>query len=149
VAVGDMKTQEFIDRLDETRIVAEIGAAERRTSGEIRIFVSHCKVEDAMAQARRHFEKLGMTRTRHRNAVLIYFAPRARKFAVIGETGIHEKCGTVFWEEAVAEIGEHLRAERFTDAVLHAVRKVGNLLAEHFPAEPGDGNELPDEILHD
>jgi len=144
-----MKTQEFLDRLDEAKIVAEIAAAERQTSGEIRVFVSHYKPDDAVARARQRFEKLGMARTRHRNAVLIYFAPRARKFAVVGDTGVHEKCGTAFWEEAVAEIGEHLRADRFTEAVLHAVRKIGALLARHFPPEPGDANELPDEILRD
>jgi len=144
-----MKAQEFIDRLDEAKIVAAIAAAEQTTSGEIRVFVSGKKPHHTMARARQRFEKLGMTRTRHRNAVLIYFAPRVRQFAVIGDTGIHEKCGTAFWEEAVAEIGEHLRADRFTEAVLHTVEKVGTLLARHFPAEPDDRNELPDDILRD
>jgi len=144
-----MKHKEFIDRLDDAKIVAEIAAAEQRTSGEIRVFISRRTPDDAMARARRRFEKLGMTRTRHRNAVLIYFAPRVHKFAVVGDRGIHEKCGDAFWDEAVAEIGEHLRAERFTDAVLHAVDKVGALLAEHFPATPGDAHHLPNEIERD
>ncbi|MEI9895632.1 MAG: hypothetical protein WDN28_17520 [Chthoniobacter sp.] len=90
-----------------------------------------------------------MTRTRHRNAVLIYFAPVVHKFAVVGDSGVHEKCGPAFWEETVAEIGTHLRGERFTEAVQHAVRKVGALLAEHFPAEHGGANELPDDLLRD
>jgi uncharacterized membrane protein len=144
-----MKAHEFINRLDEAKIVEEIAAAERNTSGEIRVFISRRKPEDAFARARERFEKLGMTRTRHRNAVLIYFAPRVRKFAVIGDRGIHEKCGDAFWEETVAEIGTHLRGERFTEAVQHAVRKVGALLAEHFPIEPGDQHELPNEIESD
>jgi uncharacterized membrane protein len=144
-----MKVHEFINRLDESAIVAEIAAAEQKTSGEIRVFISRRTPEDALARARQRFEKLGMTRTRHRNAVLIYFAPRVRKFAVVGDAGIHEKCGAAFWEETVAEIGQHMHAERFTEAVQHAVRKVGALLARHFPAEPGDANELPNNLLHD
>jgi uncharacterized membrane protein len=144
-----MKTQEFISHLDESRIVAEIATAEKNTSGEIRIFISRRTPDDAVARARQRFEKLGMTRTRYRNGVLIYFAPRVRKFAVIGDSGVHEKCGSAFWEETVAEIGEHLRGERFTEAVVHAVRKVGAVLAQHFPAEPGDVNELPNEIERD
>jgi uncharacterized membrane protein len=144
-----MKAEEFIDRLHDATIVAEIAAAELRTSGEIRIFISRRAPEDAMVRARQRFEKLGMTRTRHRNAVLIYFAPRVHKFAVVGDQGIHEKCGDAFWDEAVAEIGQHLRAERFTDAVVHAVRKVGALLAQHFPPEPGSSHELPNEIERD
>jgi len=146
---GNMKPEEFIDRLDDARIVAEITAAEQRTSGEIRVFISRRTPDDAMARARQRFEKLGMTRTPHRNGVLIYFAPRVHKFAVVGDRGIHEKCGDAFWDEAVAEIGVHMRADRFTDAVVHAVRKVGVLLAEHFPADPGDADHLPNEIERD
>lgn len=144
-----MKTSDFFNRLDEAKIVAEIAAAEKQTSGEIRVFVSSRTPDDAVARARERFEKLGMTRTRHRNAVLIYFAPRVQKFAVIGDSGIHEKCGDAFWQETVAEIGGHLRAEHFTEAVQHAVRKVGALLAQHFPAEPGDADELPNDLLRD
>lgn len=146
---GDMKAREFIDRLDESKIVAEIAAAERNTSGEIRVFISRRTPEDVVARARERFEKLGMTRTRHRNAVLIYFAPRVRKFAVIGDRGVHEKCGEAFWEETVAEIAGELRAERFTEAVQDAVRKIGALLAAHFPPEPGNANELPNDLLRD
>lgn len=144
-----MKTSDFFSKLDETRIVAEIAVAEKQTSGEIRVFVSSRTPEDAVARARERFEKLGMTRTRQRNAVLIYFAPRVQKFAVIGDRGIHEKCGDAFWQETVAEIGAHLRADHFTEAVQHAVRKVGALLAQHFPPEPGDVNELPNDLLRD
>jgi len=144
-----MKTHEFISRLDETKIVAEIAAAEKQTSGEIRVFISRKSPADALVRARERFEKLGMSRTRHRNGVLIYFAPRVQKFAVIGDSGIHEKCGDAFWQETVAEIGAHLRADHFTEAVQHAVRKVGALLAQHFPAEPGDINELPNDLLKD
>jgi uncharacterized membrane protein len=144
-----MKHSAFIDHLDEAKIVAEIAAVEQQTSGEIRVFVSRRTPDDPVARARERFEKLGMTHTRHRNGVLIYFAPRVHKFAVVGDTGIHEKCGAAFWEETVAEIREHLRGERFTDGVLHAVRKVGAVLAKHFPAEPGTAHELPNDIARD
>lgn len=143
---GDsMKTRDFLHQLDEPRVVAAIREAERRSTGEIRVFVSAREVEDALARATRRFEKLGMTQTREHNAVLLYFAPRSRKFAVVGDAGIHEKCGASFWEEAVAAIGEELRAGRCTDAVVRGVEKVGALLAQHFPGSGGE-NELPDRI---
>ena len=120
----------------------------RENAGEIRVFVTTREAADPLDRARRRFEKLGMTATRERNAVLLYFAPRSRKFAVLGDAGIHEKCGVAFWEEAVAEIGAQLRAEQFTDAIVLGVRKVGALLAEHFPGS-GGANEIPDVIEHD
>jgi uncharacterized membrane protein len=86
-----MKPREFISHLDEARIVAAITEAERNTSGEIRVYVSHKKREDALAAAHFRFRKLRMASTRHRNAVLIYFAPLTHKFAIVGDLGIHEK----------------------------------------------------------
>jgi uncharacterized membrane protein len=143
-----MNLEAFLSRLDEARIVAAIRDAESRTTGEIRVFVTHRAAPDPIARATRRFEKLGMTETWERNAVLLYFAPANRKFAVIGDRGIHEKCGASFWEETVAQIGAQLRTEHFTDAIVLGVRQVGDLLARHFPG-PGGSNELPDEVQRD
>jgi uncharacterized membrane protein len=42
-----------------------------------------------------------------------------------------------------------LREKKFTPAVVGAVRKVGDLLAKHFPRADDDHNELPNEIVRD
>ena len=144
-----MKSREFLAKLDDTQIVSEIAQAERSTSGEIRVFVSLSKVDDAVRRAQRRFEKLGMARTKLRNGVLLYFAPRSKKFAVVGDVGIHEKCGPVFWQEVTTEIRAHLRSGRFTEGVIHGVRKVGEVLARHFPPQADDRNELANEIESD
>ena len=96
--------------------------------------------------ARTQFEKLGMTATRHRNGVLIFVAPRSQKFAVIGDTGIHERSGDQFWQELVESMREHFKAENFSDAVVQAIGKAGELLAQHFPRQPDDTNELTDAV---
>src|SRR2546422_932111 len=98
-----MVPHEFIRKLDEPKIVAAITESEKRTSGEIRVYISHKKREDALAAAHLRFRKLGMARTRHRNAVLIYFGPLTHKFAIVGDTGIHEKCGESFWQELAGD----------------------------------------------
>lgn len=144
-----MHPKEFIKKLDDRKIVAAIAGAESRTSGEIRVYVSHKTRSDALAAAQKRFQKLGMHRTRHHNAVLIFIVPRTRSFAIVGDSGVHEKCGDDFWNQAVEEFGGDLRTLPVTEALVRAIQKVGDLLAEHFPADPGDRNELPDEILHD
>lgn len=144
-----MNTSTFIHQLDDAAIVAEIARAEAGTSGEILVFVSPHPVEDPVERAERQFEKLGMTNTRDRNGVLLYFAPVSRKFAVVGDHGIHERCGPAFWEELVAEIRPVLQAGNFTEAVTHAVRQAGKILARHFPARVDDRNELSNEITRE
>lgn len=139
----------FLFRLAQKRVVQAISEAESRTSGEIRVFVTHLRCADPILAAREHFEKLGMNQTRHRNGVLIFLAPRTRNFAVIGDEGVHEKCGDDFWIDVAAHLSTELRAGRFTDALIQAVEETGKLLARHFPPDTDNQNELPDRVITD
>ena len=133
-------------RLEHDRIVRAIAAAETRTSGEIRVFIQHGELDDVVAAAGDQFQKLGMTGTRERNAVLIFVAPRAQKFAVVGDEGIHQRCGDKFWQELVEAIGAYFQREDFTSAIVQAIEVAGERLAEHFPRTPDDRNELPNRV---
>ncbi len=144
-----MKTREFLSRLQHEEIVAAIHQAEQKTSGEIRVFISRKPVEDPVRVAQAHFLRMGMDRTRQRNAVLIFVAPRSHKFAIIGDTGVHTRCGEAFWRELAEEMAGHFRHSEFTAGILQAIRKAGQLLARHFPHLPDDQNELPDDVAHD
>jgi len=135
-----------LPKIDHPRVVAAIGEAERKTSGEIRVVLSRRKVAEPVAEAQRQFERLGMTQTAARNGVLILLAPRSRTFAVIGDTGVHEKCGDLFWTELAAAMTEHFKRGDFTAGLVHGIERAGALLAEHFPRQADDRNELPDEI---
>ena len=141
-----MHTKEFVEKLEHQRIVNAIAAAEKKTSGEIRVYIQRGEIADPIPAARQQFEKLGMTATRERNAVLIFVAPRSQKFAVIGDTGIHERCGDEFWQWLVGAMQAHFKAENFTDAVVHAIKETGDLLAQHFPRRPDDRDELPNAV---
>jgi uncharacterized membrane protein len=141
--------KQFLSQLDHDRIIAAIRESEKSTSGQIRVHVTRRRPADLEARAQRRFEKLGMTQTRHRNGVLIYIAPNLRRFQILGDTGVHEKCGDDFWKETAREIEEQFRRGAFTDGILRGVEKVGQVLAEHFPRDAGDTNELPDEVTED
>jgi uncharacterized membrane protein len=132
--------------IDEARIVAAIAAAEQRTSGEIRVAVSATAAPEPIAAARRQFERLGMTRTAARNGVLIFVAPVSQTFAVIGDRGVHERCGDAFWSELAAAMSERFRRGDFTGGLVLGIERAGTLLAAHFPRQPDDRNELPDSV---
>jgi uncharacterized membrane protein len=136
----------FFDKIDHDRIVAAIAAAENQNSGEIRVHLHHRKVTDPREAGKRVFEKLGMTNTAHRNAVLIFVAPRSRNFAILGDAGIHEKCGDDFWNKAAENLSAHFRDGKFTDGLVAAIEDLGRVLAEHFPRKGEDRDELPNEI---
>jgi uncharacterized membrane protein len=143
-----MRTKTFLSQLDHDRIVRAIKEAEAKTSGEVRIYVQRGELDgDAYDYAQRRFRQLGMEQTRERNAVLIYVAPRARKFAVIGDEGVHKKCGNEFWQDLVEKMHDHFVREEFTDALVEAIESTGQLLARYFPKSSDRGNELPDNIV--
>ena len=145
-----MRTKEFLNKLEHDRIVQAIRDAESRTSGEIRVYVQRGRFEmDPVTVAQKKFQRLGMYKTRERNAVLIFVAPRAHKFAVVGDKAIHEKCGEQFWQRVVDGMRGHFQNENFSQALIEAVNEVGRVLAAHFPRTSGNANELPDEIIED
>jgi uncharacterized membrane protein len=144
-----MKTKEFLNQLDHDKIVAAIRNAESKTSGEIRVFISRHQPDDAVAAAQVQFLHLKMDKTAEKNAVLIFVAPLAHKFAVIGDSAVHAKCGDPFWRDVAAEMSGRFKKGEFTSGILHAIGKAGELLAQHFPHKAGDKNELSDDIAHD
>lgn len=144
-----MHHNEFISLLDGRCIERTIAETEEKTSGEIRVYISHKERHDALAFAQKRFRELGMFRTKQRNAVLIYIVPRTRQFAVLGDLGIHQKCGDAFWNQIVSGMGSRMKNAQFTEAIVHAIRDIGTVLQQHFPAAPGDVNELPNRITGD
>ena len=133
-------------KIEHERIVAAIAAAEQRTSGEIRVVVSQQKTEEPVLAAQKQFERLGMTQTAARNGVLIFVAPASHTFAVIGDQGVHEKCGEAFWRELTAAMTERFKRGEFTAALVLAIERAGALLAVHFPRRPDDRDELPNRV---
>lgn len=146
-----MQTNAFLHALDNDRIVAAIAEAETRSRGEIRVHVTNQATTEVEAAARAQFEKLDMTKTDLRNGVLIYVAPQSQKFAVIGDAGIHERCGPTFWADIAAAMETDFRAGRFTEGIVKGVHEAGHALARYFPREGArpDVDELANDVTRD
>jgi uncharacterized membrane protein len=132
--------------IDAVRIEQAIMAAERETSGELRVSVAPFFWGSVRAMAERAFARLGMADARDRNAVLFLVVPRRRRFVVLGDVGIHERVGQPGWDSVAREMEARCRAVDLTTAIEHGIRLVGVHLSRHFPPRPGDQNELPDEV---
>ncbi len=147
-AGNEMRTKEFLSKLEHDRIVQVIREAESKTSGQIRVYIQRGKLNaDPLAAAQKKFHRLGMHKTSERNAVLIFVAPRAHKFAVVGDKAIHEKCGEEFWQRVVDVMRTHFQNEKFSHAIVEAVEEIGKLLATYFPKKSRSSNELPEKIV--
>lgn len=143
-----MRAKEFVRQLEHDRVVDAIKAAEAETSAEVRVYVHRGELKaEPLVAAQKKFHQLGMNKTPERNAVLIFVAPHARKFAVIGDKGVHEKVGERYWQHVVDLMREHFQHERFSDALVDAIRDIGSVLARHFPRSSTSRNDLPDDVV--
>src|ERR1700723_615458 len=133
--------------IDKDRIKQAIHRAERRTSSEIRVSVSPLFWGDVRKAAEKAFERLGMSATKDRNAVLFFVVPTRRTFVVLGDSGIHEKVGDEFWHRLVRTLSEKFKEGDFTGGLVAGIEAVGEHLATHFPYHADSGaNELGDDV---
>lgn len=138
----------FFTDEEQQQIVAAIRAAEKRTSGEIRLFIeSKCSYVDALDRAAEIFFGLKMEHTEDRNGVLLYIAVKDKQLAIFGDKGIHEKVGTEFWNKEVRKILSEFSKQHYADGLVTIVTEIGEALVHHFPYENEDRNELPDDIV--
>ena len=129
-----MRTKEFLSKLEHDEIVKAIRNAESKSSGRIRVFIQRGELKgDPMIAAQKRFQRLGLHKNAQHTDVLIFVAPRAHKFAIVGDEAIHQKCGEQLWQRLVSDMREHFRNEKFSHALIEAIREIGDALAAHFP----------------
>ena len=144
------RKKEMLDQLSQRKIMASIIAAEKNTSGEIRVYMEHrCTYVDPMDRAREIFSSLGMEKTSARNAVIIYIAITDRQFALFGDKAIYEMAGGAeFWKNAAFQLTGHLKQNEIVEGICNCIQELGAALATHFPQDVNvKKNELPDEIV--
>lgn len=139
--------RKLMKTIDGERVLAAIREAERRTSGEIRVSVARLFWGNVRGVAEKAFVRMKISGTRDRNGILFFIVPARRRFAVLGDSGIHAKVGQEFWDALAALLSESFRKGEFTEGLVRAIGAAGERLAEHFPYDrSADVNELPDAI---
>ena len=124
-----------------------IAEAETKTSGELRVFIDdHCK-QDVMEKALYVFRKLQMHETELQNGVLIYLSVKDKKFAIIGDKGIHEKVHDDFWNSTRNKMQERFIHGEFTEGLIDGIAEAGRVLSFHFPFQKNDADELSNDVI--
>ncbi len=145
----ETSTQQVLTLAQESAIKSAITEAEMLTSGEIRLFIDgRCKHDDPAKSAEIIFQKLKMHETQLRNGVLIYLSVSSRKFAIIGDKGIHEKVGDDFWQKTKELMLSHFKNDQIFEGLLAGIKKAGESLSKEFPGHPDDRNEISNEVIY-
>lgn len=133
-------------------ITRAIRDAEQQHSGEIVFAVETSlalrRLRDPGAgaqRARELFAQLGVWDTRRNNGVLIYVLLAGREIHIVADCGLDGQVSSEEWAAACRLMEAHYREGRFGPGSLAGIAAVSALVGRHFPADPGERNELPDE----
>lgn len=130
-------------------IVDAIREAERRTSGEVRLFIeSNCRYVNPIHRAAELFFGYKMDLTDERNGVLVYVAMNDHQYALFADEGIYKEMGATYWEAEAGKMLLAFKKESYAEGIVTIIGDIGEALSTHFPYDTkGDKNELPDEII--
>lgn len=90
------------------------------------------------------FSQLRIWDTEQNSGVLIYLLLADRRVEIIADRGIHKHVGTSGWAAICREMEVAFRAGQFEQGVLLGLERISALLAQHFPANGDNPNELSD-----
>ena len=132
---------------EDARLIDAIREVEARTSAEIRICITPKRIWWHERFAWKLFDVAGMRKTRNRNAALIVVMPRVKKVVVIGDAGLNSVVNQKYWEETINAMILGMKSEGILSALLVGLQKLGDTLAEHWPRELDNPNEIADELI--
>ncbi len=88
----------------------------------------------------------GIARKPDRSGMLIFVSLAEHYARIIADDGIAARVPATHWRAAIDALIAHMREGRIADGFVAAIELCGNELAEHFPRNGTDRNDLPDRI---
>jgi putative membrane protein len=93
------------------------------------------------------FTEHGLHYTRDHTGILILVSLLERRVQVLADRGINQKVSAGTWDEVVRLLTAGLKSGQACDAFCQAIERCGELLAEHFPHQADDKDELSNHLV--
>lgn len=90
------------------------------------------------------FAQLGVWDTAANNGVLVYVLLADKVVEIVADRGIAARVAQSEWDQVCREMERHYSAARFGEGSLAGIRRIGELLARHFPGAARGPDALPD-----
>ena len=97
-------------------------------------------------RAVRHFMESGIYNTKERTGILIFISSLEHRVELLADRGISEKIPQEKWDSLVNHITKGIKSNQLVKHLSESIWGCGELLAEHYPIQPDDVNELKDDI---
>lgn len=136
------------------RIEQAITNSETKHTGEIR-FVVESSLHPLQllgnlsprSRAIELFGRFNIWDTEQNNGVLIYLLLADHDVEIVADRGIHRLVGNQGWETICHDMEVLFRRGEFEAGVLQGIANMTAVLAQHFPANGSNKNELPNQPI--
>lgn len=113
----------------------------------LKLIPARVKHARASRLAKAQFYIQGVQLTPHHSGVLFFVSLAERYVEIVADKGIHEKLGEARWKNIIDEFVAEVRRGRVVDGFVEAIGACGAAMAEHYPPDPADINELSDGLI--
>ncbi len=103
-------------------------------------------IQKVQERATRYFMESGVYNTKDRTGILIFISIMERRVELLADSGINEKIPKEKWQSIVDDIIKGIKQNEIALHLTNSIKECGDLLAEHFPIQADDKNELTDDI---
>ncbi len=113
-----------------------------------RLFVRESRAtEMAEEQAFQEFYRNGLHKTEAQTGVLIFVSLFERRVIVLGDEGIDARVESQQWIATTESVLKGIAAGSLADGLVAGIENAAVVLAEHFPWQDSDRNEIPDRLI--
>ena len=139
----------FLTTEERELISQAVQSAESTTAGEIRVVVvsNSQRFKNVHAHAVESFAKYGLHNTIDKTGILIFLSVEEKRIEILADSGINAKVEQEVWDDMVVKLAENIRSGGTCKGICDLVKEVGELLTIHFPIQPEDKDELPNEVV--
>ena len=141
-------TGSLLTHREAEQVASAIEAAERRTSGEIKVVITrHCWTT-LERKAAKIIEECRLDQTAERAAVLILIVAANRELIIRGDQGINAKVAPDFWDDVRDVMVDAFSQSAYARGLCDGIQLIADKLAVVFPACETARNELSNEIAY-
>ncbi len=105
------------------------------------------KQRRASLLAHEQFLLQGLHHTEGRNGILLFVSTGEHYVEIIADKGINEAVAADTWDAIVQTFVQRVQLGQMETGFIEAIAACGEVLAQHFPAQAQNPNELPNHLI--
>ncbi len=113
----------------------------------LKLIPRHVKHAHASRLAQAQFYVQGVQLTAHHCGVLFFVSLAERYVEIVADKGIHERLGEDHWKGIIDGFVAQVSLGRVVDGFVDAIGACGAAMAEYYPPDPNDTNQLSDGLI--